>query len=267
MEHKIVTLITDWGTRDYFAAAFKGMLFSKLPGINVVDISHDVQLGDVLRASYILRNAYTAFPAGSIHVIGVDAERSKEEDLEEDLPRRILLIENAGHYFIGADSGIFGLIFDSTNQEIIELASYDNMNRAQLFELIIDTCYKIASGENIITMGRQVEKMKELYSFQSYLSENGIMGKIIYMDSAGNLITNINYRLFESIKLNRTFQIYLRKDLVITEISKWYDEVPKGEALLMVNHAGFLEIAMNGSNAHKMLAIKEGDQVRITFNP
>jgi S-adenosylmethionine hydrolase len=54
---------------------------------------------------------------------------------------------------------------------------------------------------------------------------------------------------------------------VITEISKWYDDVPKGEALLMVNHAGFLEIAMNGSNAHKMLAIKEGDQVRITFNP
>ena len=87
---KIITLTTDFGLRDYSVGAVKGAIYTKCPDARIVDISHLVSPFDIFQTAYILKNAYKHFPKGSIHVIGVDAERNPEK-------RHLLMLLN-GHY-------------------------------------------------------------------------------------------------------------------------------------------------------------------------
>ena len=94
----IITLTTDWGLRDHYAGVVKGAILSRLPDARIVDISHIIQPYNVKQASFILRNAFTSFPAGTIHIVGINTEES------DQTPH--IALEYDGHYFIGTDNGI-----------------------------------------------------------------------------------------------------------------------------------------------------------------
>ena len=98
----IVSLTTDFGDKDYSVSAIKASLKIEIPDVQIIDISHLVSPFNHTEAGYILKNAYTAFPEGSIHILGVDSERTPETS-------HVAMRLN-GHYFIGADNGIFSLI-------------------------------------------------------------------------------------------------------------------------------------------------------------
>ena len=74
----IITLTTDFGIKDHFAGAVKGALLSEISDAKVVDISHDISPFSILEAAYVIQNAFSSFPVGSIHIIGVDSEISEE---------------------------------------------------------------------------------------------------------------------------------------------------------------------------------------------
>ena len=71
----IITLLTDFGTRDAYVAAMKGVILSINPQIQLVDISHDVPPQDIIEAAWLLRTAYRYFPAGTVHLVVVDPVR------------------------------------------------------------------------------------------------------------------------------------------------------------------------------------------------
>ncbi len=102
----IITLTTDWGIKDYYLASLKGAILKQIPDVNIIDISHDITPFDLNEASYILRNSWKDFPEDTIHLIGISSEASPDQ------PH--LLIKEKGQYFIGADNGIFCLLFDET---------------------------------------------------------------------------------------------------------------------------------------------------------
>ena len=97
-----VTLTTDFGHKDYSIAVIKAALLSQIPEANIIDISHQISPYNHSETAYILKNSYTAFPKGSIHIIGVESEFTPENIH--------LAMEFDGHFFIGADNGIFSLI-------------------------------------------------------------------------------------------------------------------------------------------------------------
>ena len=74
----IITLTTDFGIKDHFTANIKGAIFSELPDVNIVDISHQISPFNILEAAYIIQNSYTSFPINTIHIIGVDSELNPE---------------------------------------------------------------------------------------------------------------------------------------------------------------------------------------------
>ena len=74
----IITLTTDFGTKDHSVAAVKGAIYSELKNITIVDISHEIAPFNIVEAGYIINNSYQSFPEGSIHIIGIDAEISPE---------------------------------------------------------------------------------------------------------------------------------------------------------------------------------------------
>ena len=103
----IITLTTDFGTKDHFAAAVKGALLSEIMEAKVVDISHNISPFSILEAAYVIQNAFESFPVGSIHIIGVDSEISEEN--------KHIVVQLNDHYFICANNGIMSMICSEIN--------------------------------------------------------------------------------------------------------------------------------------------------------
>src|SRR3989344_8200052 len=109
----IITLTTDLGSTDFYVGSLKGAILSQLADVTIVDITHNIPLYDFSKAAFIVRNCYRDFPKGTIHVIGVNPETDAETTH--------VAIEYDGYYFIGADNGVFSLIFDNIPDKIVEL--------------------------------------------------------------------------------------------------------------------------------------------------
>src|SRR3954463_14304220 len=105
----ILTLTSDWGLRDHYLASFKGLLLSQIPGIIVIDISHEIEHYNTIQAAFIVQNAFDKFPSGSIHLLGI----TNSENCTADKP--FVVIRYKEHYFIGEDNGIFSLIVGKEN--------------------------------------------------------------------------------------------------------------------------------------------------------
>ena len=92
MINPIITLTSDYGSRDYFISTIKASIYKEIESVNVVDISHEITPFHLGECAYILRNAYHHFPKGTIHLIGVDAgKKMKEKILSQKLMAIILL--------------------------------------------------------------------------------------------------------------------------------------------------------------------------------
>ena len=99
---QIITLLTDFGTQDYFVGAMKGVILSINPDALIVDITHDTPPHDVESAAFTLLACYRDFPARTIHVVVVDPGVGSQ--------RRALAIECREQMFVGPDNGVFSWI-------------------------------------------------------------------------------------------------------------------------------------------------------------
>jgi len=108
----IITLTTDFGTKDHFVGSVKGTIYNELPDAKIVDISHHISPFNITETAYILKNAYKSFPDGSIHIIGVDSE------LNDENKHIALKLDN--HYFICANNGVISLLANEIKPEKIK---------------------------------------------------------------------------------------------------------------------------------------------------
>ncbi len=256
----VITLTTDLGLKDYYVGSIKGAILKDIPNANIIDISHDIPAFDISVAAFCLKNVYKDFPVGSIHIIGV-APSADEYTLH-------LVIEKDGHYFIGADNGIFSLLFDTPADKIYSILSGDK-KVSKTFptkDLFITAAAHIAKGNKIEELGNPIEKVRERINFRAITEGNIIKGMVTYIDSYGNAITNISKKLFIEFSQKRHFAIIFRRaDYTIDEINFNYNEVPEGEKLALFSHSGFLEIAINKGNASNLFGLKLNDTIRVEF--
>jgi hypothetical protein len=78
MQSPIVTLTTDWGDRDFFAGKVKGKLYSYIPGVRVVDITHNIEPFQFMKAIFVVKNACLDFPKGTIHIIDINSSETAQ---------------------------------------------------------------------------------------------------------------------------------------------------------------------------------------------
>ena len=254
----IVTLTTDWNTDDYYTGALKGKILSQCPQIQIVDISHRVPAFNISHAAFILRNSYHNFPQRTIHIIGVNTEGS------EDTP--FLLLEYKKHFFIGADNGIFGLMFSEKPDRIIALNAPKELNSFTSFNVFADTACRLATGEKPETLGKPLQEFRQRIPIRAAIDKNVVTGSVIYIDSFRNAITNISKDLFERVGEGRDFEIYVQSNhYIIRRINRHYHETPPGEILALFNSVGLLEIAMNKGNAADLLGLSTSSSVRVKF--
>src|SRR5918998_4742091 len=100
----IVTLLTDFGTADYFVGAMKGAVLSADPSARLVDITHDIPPHDIEAAAFTLLAAFESFPAGTVHLAVVDPGVGSA--------RRPVAVEAGEYLFVGPDNGVFGHVYE-----------------------------------------------------------------------------------------------------------------------------------------------------------
>jgi hypothetical protein len=258
MSKPIITLTTDWGTKDHYLAAVKGSIISHIPDATIMDISHDITPFDLNEASYILRNSWKDFPEGTIHIIGVNSEASIEH------PH--VVIKEKGHFFIGADNGIFSLIFEESPQEIYELDIFQASNKYTFStkDVFVQAALHIVDGKALDELGDPLAELHNKMAFKPVTEENLIKGKVIYIDRYENVVTNISESLFNEISKGKKFTIYLRAGKYeLKKIHSSYSDVVEGELVAIFGSDNFLEIAQNRGRAAGLLGIQIDDVIRI----
>ncbi|MFM7054427.1 MAG: S-adenosyl-l-methionine hydroxide adenosyltransferase family protein [Bacteroidota bacterium] len=260
MASPIITLTTDWGTKDFYVGALKGRLYSLVPDCNVVDISHDIEQFNTIQAAFILRNSWHRFPANSVHIISVIGTGGGSE------PPKLMAAQHEGHGFLGPDDGVFSLMFDELPKSCFHVM--DNMGQKVNLksDLLAASAAFLIKGGDISNMGAPVQNMVSLTSMRPSVDEYSIRGAVIMVDGFGNVVTNISRDLMESCIKGRQFEIFVRKGSgTISSIQPSYQSVVLGDWVAIYNESGYVELAIREGNAGELMGIGYGDMVRVEF--
>jgi S-adenosylmethionine hydrolase len=257
----VITLTTDWGRRDHYLAAFKGRLFSVLPKADIFDITHEVEPFDTLQASYVLQNCYDRFPALAIHFIGLSSSKTKTQS------QGYLLVKANGHYFIGYDNGVFYLTLGDIEKEVFLLDIPKKTGVSVAIEKLVDIMAELANGKEYSSFGPKADDIVKVFHTQPTVNASNIRGTVVYIDSFENVILNIKKDLFESVRNDRPFSIFLHghEEHLFRNVNINYDEAEESELVVLFNDKGNMEISLNRANAAGLLGLKLFDTIRIEF--
>jgi S-adenosylmethionine hydrolase len=272
----IITLTTDFGHKDYFVGALKGKILSELKEATLIDISHSIDLFNTLEASYCIEAAYSSFPKGTIHIIGVDSERVGDT--------QHIALQWDDHFFICADNGILNaLLQKKVAQKMVAINIHERLqSNASDMDVFVAVACHIARGGLLNVIGKEISELKPVNVVHTSVSNDlkTLKGQIIYIDSFGNCVTNVSQKQFVEVARNRKFEIQI-KNKKLSRIHKNYSDFPvaenkqlkdfEGDFLALFNENGFLEIAIYKSNpktvgsASTLLGIKFRDTITIEF--
>jgi len=255
----IITLTTDLGDKDIYQAALKGSILKLLPTVNIVDITNSVAAYNIQQAAFILKNSFYYFPDETVHLIGIDTVFNTET--------RYLAVRYRNHYFVGADNGIFSLMFEEDAEEIVELNIMQDLKflHFPLADIFVKAACHLAKGGTLAQIGLPVSDFEKKMNLQPVIEKNLIKGVVIYIDSFQNVITNITKEFFNRVQQNRRFTLSFKRNETINHLSWHYNEVPEGEKLCLFGISDHLEIAINKGNASGLLGLALGDSVIIDF--
>ncbi|MCO5723356.1 SAM hydrolase/SAM-dependent halogenase family protein [Robiginitalea marina] len=274
----IITLTTDFGLKDHFVGAIKGHIHKELPGATIVDISHLVSPFHIQECAYLLKNAYRAFPEGTIHIVGVDSERTAETTH--------LALAVDGHFFITADNGVISLIIEEvTPDKVVEINLPNSPETVfPVLDIFVPVACHLARGGTLEVVGKPFSEVRSIRELTPRITENGdaIIGSVLYIDNYGNVVSNIHRSLFEAYRKGRKFTLEARNKKV-TEIYQKYSDFVNfkldksqrrgpGDLLALFNSSGYIELAIYKSNlgtvggASTLLGLDYRDTVRINFS-
>lgn len=259
----IITLLTDLGTADWYVGTLKGQLMRMLPGVDIVDITHQVPKYDIPKAGFILKNTYPWFPDGTIHIVSVDAS--------VNFDRPFVAIRFANQYFIGTDNGIFSLAFGQEPlQAAVTIENVEGDWQSSLFQardIFSKAAAALVSGADISQLGKPLPKLNQMFAFNPVYNQMGIQGNVLYADDFGNVVTNIEKKEFERHVANKGFSILLRRERYnIKKIGRSYTSSAPGDTVALFNSSGYLEIAIHGGSAHALLGLNIGDKITILID-
>lgn len=260
-EMPLITLTTDFGTRDSYVAQMKGAILSINPAVQIVDVTHAIPPQDVSRAAVVVEEIARVFPSGAIHVAVVDPGVGSH--------RALLAAEAAGQRFLAPDNGLLTMLLRRYPPDrvhcLLENRFWRNPVSATFHgrDILAPVAAHLSLGSDLAEFGpaMSVAALVRLSLGQPQQVGGAVIGRVESIDAFGNLITNIcesdlppGDRHSLSISLG---------DHLITGISHYYSERPSGGLVAVVGSSGRLEIAINGGSAATKLYLSVGTEIRL----
>ena len=270
-----IALITDFGSNgQHFVACMKGVILKINSTVKIIDISHNITPFSILEGAYILKSIYKYFPKGTIFVAVIDPGVGSA--------RKIIILEtSSGFYFVGPDNGLFTYIIN--NEEISKIIEISNQD--YFLEPVSDTFHGrdimapvsayLSKGISIENFGNplEIDNITKLNDLSPKIIENEkiIEGKIQYIDSFGNCITNIeldNENKSKNLGIQflhkDSYKMNLKgKDLKFIFLS-YYEELSSylkmsRNPLLKRDSFNFLELSLNMKSFAQTFNISVGE--------
>lgn len=273
---KILTLTSDMGLNDHYVASLKASVLKRDASVHILDVSHTIIPFDTAQAAFVLKSCFSEFPDGTVHVVAVDSEPVVNFGGHDGSFPCIMELDK--QFIISNDNGFFGAFLGERIPDefwrIDDILSNPKLFKFPSKNMLIPAAIDVLNGKPIDTFCSPQVGYRKAFMSLPKVEENLILGHILYLDSYGNAITNIEQNLFNQVGKNHPYIIYFRKkDYYLDVISNSYNEVPPGERVGLFNENSLLEIAINrganvgGGGAEKLFGLKKGDQVRIEFLP
>ena len=265
MSRRIITLLTDFGTEDYFVGAMKGVILTRSPEAVIVDITHAIPPQDVQAGAFMLSAVYSNFPTGSIHVAVVDPGVGSD--------RRPIMVETGDYMFVGPDNGLFSIVLDrepAAQVRHLINGNYFLQNRSSTFhgrDIFAPVAAALAEGAPPGNLGPTILDPARLGFTESKIRADGtIAGTIIHIDHFGNCVTNIGWGNLRPLQKTRSFCLRAKEYEIRRLLRSYGEAAAEPEApFLIVGSAGFLEISVCCSSAARELNIAVGDSVQLEF--
>jgi len=259
MARPVIALLTDFGMRDHYVGALKGVALGICPDVTLVDISHDVPAHDVAAGALELAAVYRYFPSGTIFLVVVDPGVGSS--------RRGIAMETADYKFVAPDNGVLTPIVDAhPPRRVVELSErkYARPTVSRTFEgrdRFAPAAAWLAKGVDLAALGRTAGAIHRLELPRPHVEPSGITGEVVRVDHFGNLITNIDRRAFEALTRE---PVEIRAGVhPVSRLVSTYADAPPGEICALFGSTDHLEIAVNGASAAERLALTRGAAVQV----
>lgn len=253
-----LTLTTDYGLNDPYLAMLRGSILSSRPVVRIIDVSHNIHKFNIREAAYVLKSCYSFYPPGTLHVVDVSSAQM--------LSRHYLLFSFNKHFFLVPDNGICSLLTE--NGFIAPRRINVVADQKGGFDLLTAVLPRVLSENELVleNFGPAVEDYAMFTPTFPSLQGNRIMGKVQYIDSYRNIISNIDRAFFEQ-HVKRDYIIYLKKshrggDEINRLLTHYIDEEP-GEIVGFFGQNDYLQIAVHGGNAADLLGLRIDDAIMI----
>ena len=251
----IVTFTTDFGTRDGYAGAMKGVVLSLAPQAQLVDITHGIPPHDVMAGAVALAQAAPLFPAGTIHVAVVDPGVGGT--------RADIVVAAAGQLFVGPDNGVLSLAAKGARRiHAIAEASFRREPVSPTFhgrDVFAPAAGQLAAGAGIDAAGPLLEAMVDLQAPSVRRHRAVVEGEVIHIDGFGNLISSIPAA---EIPADATVEIEGAEGRFEAPVRRTFSDVDPGALIAYVGSGGQLEIARRDGSAAEKIGAARGSAVR-----
>lgn len=258
----IITLTSDYGLRDPYVGALKGSILRQCPTARLVDISHAVSPYHVFEAAFVIVNSTPYFPAGTVHVVAVDPHGND---------RDMMVAQFGGQVYIFPDNGVITLVKQSLPLEAIIVADNtkflprDLAKKLHGRDVLAPLVGAVLRGMPINRLGKKPTSFKLLDVPQAMTGTNEIAGQVIYIDSFGNLITNININMIQNNWPGIANIAVECNNKVIDALTESYSSKAPGQAFAIVNPMGLVEIVINEGRACETFNASLGDTVKLSI--
>jgi len=255
MKKPIITLLTDFGSRDHYVAAMKGVIVGICPQARLVDITHETSAYEIAEGAYTLAQAAPCFPKGTVHLVVVDPGVGSS--------RRPLLAEALGFRFIAPDNGVLTMILNADPKHRVREITAEKFFRRPVSrtfhgrDIFAPVAAHLASGITPARFGPRIEDHLRLnIAKPARTARRGWTGTILRVDHFGNIVTNFEWSAFGAM-LSHDFviQVGLRS---ITHVARSYSDIAPGELCVIEGSAGYIEISAREASAASILGVASG---------
>ena len=260
----MITLTTDFGLKDPYAAEMKAVILGISPNAVIIDITHEVAKFNVRMGAYVLSSAAPYFPRGTIHVAVVDPGVGTQ--------RRPILIQTKQGFFVGPDNGI--LVLAAENQGIKRIYAITNpkfmlSKVSSTFhgrDVFAPAAAHLTSGVNPAEFGPEIREVAKPEFAKVTRRKNLLVGEVLHVDNFGNIITNVRETELSRIRVKERVNVELPDHKLKLKFCRAYADAKPQQPLALIGSHSYLEIAMNQGDAAAKFNTKAGDKVTVSLS-
>jgi S-adenosylmethionine hydrolase len=224
----------------------KGVIHALCPGVQLVDVGHDVAPQDDEGARLALARYWRRFPAGTVHLVVVDPGVGG--------PRAALAVQSDGCFLVGPDNGVLSPALFALDAQVVALPV--PAPAAPTFhgrDVFAPAAARLAAGVPLHELGEPWHAPVRRRTPEPERRPDGsVHGEVISIDRFGNAITNLFVRGAGELEV-------AGQRLPVRRI---YADVAPGHPVALTGSHGLLEVAVRDGSAAQALALSRGARVR-----